>query len=94
MFQLGLAEVATESAKKFHKGFLQLSEEEQIKLLTPWSEASDAGKLDSTGPQFFRAIKSMTADGYYTSKVGLLEELGYKGNTVLAAFPVCEVPEH
>jgi hypothetical protein len=43
---------------------------------------------------FFRLLKNLTADGYYTSRVGLLEELGYKGNTALAAFPSCPVPEH
>ena len=37
----------------------------------------------------FKAIKSMTADGYYTSKVGLMDELGYQGNAVRAEFPVC-----
>jgi hypothetical protein len=40
--------------------------------------------------EFFRAMKSMTADGYYTSKIGLVDELGYAGNTVLAEFPSCE----
>ena len=43
---------------------------------------------------FFRLLKNLTADGYYTSRVGLLDELGYKGNTALAAFPSCTVPEH
>jgi gluconate 2-dehydrogenase gamma chain len=43
---------------------------------------------------FFRVLKNLTADGYYTSRVGLVEELGYKGNTVLAEFPSCAVPEH
>ena len=44
--------------------------------------------------RFFRLIKNLTADGYYTSRVGLLEELGYNGNTFRAAFPGCTVPEH
>ena len=44
--------------------------------------------------RFFRLIKNLTADGYYTSRVGLLEELGYAGNTALARFPACAVPEH
>jgi hypothetical protein len=43
---------------------------------------------------FFRLLKNFTADGYYTSRVGLVDELGYKGNTVLAQFPACPVPEH
>ena len=44
--------------------------------------------------RFFRLLKNLTADGYYTSRAGLLEELGYKGNTALAAYPACAVPEH
>jgi hypothetical protein len=43
--------------------------------------------------RFFRLIKNLTADGYYTSRAGLLEELGYTGNTFLAKFPSCTVPE-
>jgi hypothetical protein len=43
--------------------------------------------------RFFRLIKNLTADGYYTSRAGLLEELGYSGNTALARFPSCTVPE-
>jgi gluconate 2-dehydrogenase gamma chain len=43
---------------------------------------------------FFRLLKNLTADGYYTSRVGLLDELGYKGNTALPQFPSCTVPEH
>ena len=43
--------------------------------------------------RFFRLLKNLTADGYYTSRIGLVDELGYKGNTALAAFPACDVPE-
>jgi hypothetical protein len=35
----------------------------------------------------------LTADGYYTSQIGLMDELGYKGNMALAAYPDC-VHEH
>ncbi len=44
--------------------------------------------------RFFRLVKNLTADGYYTSRVGLVQELGYTGNTVMARFPGCAVPEH
>jgi gluconate 2-dehydrogenase gamma chain len=44
--------------------------------------------------RFFRLVKNLTADGYYTSRVGLLDELGYKGNAALLAYPSCTVPEH
>jgi gluconate 2-dehydrogenase gamma chain len=52
---------------------------------------ADAARLPA---RFFRLIKNLTADGYYTSRVGLLQELGYSGNTALAKFPGCSVPEH
>ena len=43
--------------------------------------------------RLFRLLKNLTADGYYTSRVGLVEELGYVGNTALAKFPSCTIPE-
>jgi hypothetical protein len=54
------------------------------------NDRSDAGMP----ARFFRLIKNLTADGYYTSRVGLLDELGYVGNTYRASFPQCQVPEH
>jgi gluconate 2-dehydrogenase gamma chain len=44
--------------------------------------------------RLFRLVKNLTADGYYTSRIGLVEELGYSGNTALAKFPDCSVREH
>ena len=44
--------------------------------------------------RLFRLMKNLTADGYYTSRVGLVEELGYSGNTMLARFPECSIREH
>lgn len=34
-------------------------------------------------------MKDMTIDGYYGSYTGLVEELGYRGNQMLASFPGC-----
>jgi len=57
--------------------------------------APAAGQSDLRLPaKFFRLIKNLTADGYYTSRAGLVEELGYSGNTMMARFPGCSVPEH
>ncbi len=39
--------------------------------------------------RFFVEMKSMTIFGYYTSQLGLVRELGYKGNEALATFPGC-----
>ena len=56
--------------------------------------APEALEADPAMPlRFFRLIKNLTADGFYTSRIGLVEELGYTGNTALGRFPVCPVPE-
>jgi hypothetical protein len=39
--------------------------------------------------QFFAELKRMTVDGYYTSAIGIHQDLQYVGNTYLAAFPGC-----
>jgi len=72
------------------KKFMELSEAEQIAVLTPLCEAVDKGTGKGPEIAFFRAMKGMTADGYYTSKVGLGTELGFKGGAVLAEYPECE----
>jgi len=65
---------------------------------TPPARPAVAVKNDASDPglpvRFFRLIKNLTADGYYTSRVGLIEELGYSGNTFRASFPSCTVAEH
>jgi len=44
--------------------------------------------------QFFVALKQMTVNGYYTSAIGIHQDLEYVGNTYLPAFPGCDHPEH
>jgi hypothetical protein len=36
--------------------------------------------------RFFVELKRWTAHGYYTSRIGIHDELEYKGNTLLAEF--------
>jgi hypothetical protein len=63
-------------------------------VATPSASATPAASDADLPIRFFRLVKSLTADGYYTSRVGLIEELGYTGNRALAQFPACSVPEH
>jgi gluconate 2-dehydrogenase subunit 3-like protein len=47
----------------------------------------------SQGIRFFALVRKMTADGFYTSQLGV-QDLGYIGNDYLAEFPGCPpVPE-
>jgi gluconate 2-dehydrogenase gamma chain len=73
--------------------FLNLREEQQLSILEPLCEAADANGSIARNVQFFALIKRLTADGYYTSKIGLIDELGYKGNTARGSFPDC-IHEH
>ncbi len=39
--------------------------------------------------RFFTLLKQMTINGYYTSEIGIHQDLEYQGNTYLAEFPGC-----
>jgi hypothetical protein len=49
---------------------------------------------DRMGVEFFRAIKGMTISGYYTTEIGLRQELGDDGRLVFTEFAGCDHPEH
>jgi hypothetical protein len=93
-FRDGLAWLNRASGRRFRKTFVSLTELQQLKMLGRLCEAVDSGKKLHAGERFFAIVKNMTADGYYTSQVGLVRELGYSGNTALDKFPACEIPEH
>jgi hypothetical protein len=44
--------------------------------------------------RFFVDLKRMTVDGYYTSTIGIHDEMGYIGNQHLTSAPSCDHPEH
>ena len=93
----GLRWLDEESERIASRKFLQLDEAAQLSILEPLCEQAERvateHEIRPRNVEFFRVIKALTADGYYTSKIGLLEELGYKGNTVMQSFPDC-VHEH
>jgi hypothetical protein len=39
--------------------------------------------------RFFISLKQMTVNGYYSSEIGIHQDLEYQGNTYLAEFPEC-----
>jgi hypothetical protein len=58
-------------------------------VLQALCEEADAGRTQGRMVQWFVLVKSLTADGFYTSRAGLVEDLGYQGNSMMASFPVC-----
>jgi len=88
----GLAAMDRVSQEKNQKPFKQASQEQQITILTEISK--NEMKAQTLEERFFKAIKGMTIDGYYTSKIGIHQELKYKGNTYLKEFKGCTHTEH
>ena len=52
---------------------------ELTSVLTPLAAEGTPSADDAPGAAFFHAIKSMTITGYYTSEIGLRQELAGKG---------------
>jgi hypothetical protein len=88
----GLRAVESEAKVRFGKPFLELTAAEQDQVMAKMA-ANETGP--STGlERFFARLKNMTIEGYYTSPIGIHQELQYKGNTALAEFSGCTHPEH
>lgn len=88
-FRAGIADLNAVSVSSYGHEFVELTEEQQIAVLTPMSlqPESPLGK-------FFAMAKDMTIDAYYRTEAGLKTELGWHGNTYLPSFPGCQHPEH
>lgn len=88
----GLAWLETRSRTLYKTGFTDAGGPQQIDLLTRL--AADNPTEEAAGVQFFSAIKSMTISGYYSSQIGLMQELGNDGVLMLPSYPGCTHPEH
>lgn len=44
--------------------------------------------------RFFATLKAMTVNGYYTSAIGIHQDLQHEGNAYLSSFSGCVHPEH
>jgi hypothetical protein len=70
------------------KTFVQASSEERIAVLTV---LSDNVKLtDLPEVRFFVELKHLTVHAYYTSKIGIHDELEYRGNRILKEYVGCD----
>ena len=88
----GLAAMDKLSQNKNGAPFNKAAKDQQIAILTEISK--NEARPQTVEEKFFKTIKNMTIDGYYTSKIGIHDELKYKGNTYLKEFTGCTHPEH
>ena len=84
MWRQGLKLIEQVSQEMHGKSFLDSSQEQRIALLTRISQNEE--KPVKPEEQFFKELKSNTADVYYSSKIGIHTEMEYKGNTYLKEF--------
>jgi hypothetical protein len=91
-FLAGLTWLDTRSTALFQAPFSSATNAQQADLLTRLA-ASPSSEAPA-GVDFFTAIKGMTITGYYTTEVGLRQELGDDGRLMSATFEGCTHAEH
>ncbi len=86
----GLAWMDRTMEKRHEKPFMECSPAQQTTLLDLIAYRKNATNADlGAGINFFDWVRRMTADAYYTSKIGT-EDVGFKGNV---GMPVFKVPQ-
>lgn len=93
-FLAGLAWIDSRSTALYGKPFTGTTPEQQTDLLTKLAAPGGHAAEDAPGVPFFTAIKGMTISGYYSTKIGLEQELGDNGQLFTAVFEGCTHPEH
>ena len=80
----GLASINELSGQMHQQAFLHLSKSQQVALLTKIAAAEHAPKTEPE--KFFTQLKQTTAFAYYSSSIGIHQDMNYKGNVLLDKF--------
>jgi hypothetical protein len=83
----GLAALDETCQQRYLRTFADSAPSQQAALLEELSAGEDAPA--SLMEEFFINAKKATVEGYYTSAIGIHDELEYQGNTVVANFEGC-----
>jgi hypothetical protein len=86
----GLAALHEISVEKYGRGFLDLTEPQQVDLVT---STISAAKGDNPLRKLLEAMRAQAIRGYYTSAEGL-KELDYQGNAYYAECPGCPTDQN
>jgi hypothetical protein len=88
-FRAGMAALDAVSCERSGGGFADLGEDEKLNVLS-----AVAAGADSECRQFVLAIKRQTVIGYYLSREGLCQELGWRPPSARGRLRGCVHPEH
>jgi hypothetical protein len=80
----GLKSIEALSRQMHGVAFLQSTPEQRVAVLERVSQ--NEAKPEKLEEHFFRELKSRTAFAYYTSKIGIHDEMEYKGNIAITEF--------
>jgi gluconate 2-dehydrogenase gamma chain len=86
----GLKWLDSTCASRYGKAFIDCTPQQQTEIVDLIAYRKNAGQDEglSRAVEFFSFLRNFTADGFFTSKIGI-KYLGYKGNTYLTEFPGC-----
>lgn len=70
--------------EKRGKRFTELTLQERAAVV---EELAGALHKDEVLAKFYHRLRTLTIAGYYTSRIGLIDDLGYVGNQALSTFP-------
>ena len=84
-----LARINSLSQEMHGQPFMHATPEQRQALLT--RIAKNEEKPETPEEHFFQELKARTARAYYTSKIGIHQEMEYKGNVLLQDFVGYEV---
>jgi gluconate 2-dehydrogenase gamma chain len=86
----GLMWLDAECVDRYGKAYLECDPQQQKEMLDriAYRKNAVADKSLSQGVEFFAFLRDLSADGFFTSKIGI-QYLGYIGNTYLLEFPGC-----
>jgi hypothetical protein len=91
-WQQGLEAVNRQATDSYGSPFARCTTSQQQKIVATLAAGEE--RPQTPGEQFFILLKQATVDGYYSSKIGIHDELEYQGNTALPEFTGCTHPEH
>jgi gluconate 2-dehydrogenase gamma chain len=86
----GLMWLDSACADRYGSSYLDCTQQQQKEILDriAYRKNADQDPDVSQAVEFFSFLRNLTADGFFTSKIGI-EYLGYIGNTYLLEFPGC-----
>ena len=86
----GLMWLDSACGDRYGKAYLDCTSEQKTEMLDriAYRKTIEQDPSLSQGVAFFAFLRNLTADGFFTSKIGI-QYLGYIGNGYLAEFPGC-----